>query len=138
MAVAVGPLPFVILDEGNRIVEVGPAARAGFESLLGANVLDAFPGSQPVFGPYYEKARRTGQPVEFGQFYEGRALRVRAVPGPRGLTVTWATIGILDVLTLDGLRASLESILDALSDVDHELSREELRRSLTVLKGGRR
>lgn len=136
MAVAVEALPFVVLDDANRIVEVGSAARDGFEALLGENVLDAFPGSEPIFGPYYEQARETGEPVVFAEYFDGYVLRLSAVPGPNGLTVTWETLERLDVLTLDGLRASLASVVERLEAEEGRLARERRGVSLRVIDGG--
>ena len=135
MAVAVGAEPHVVLDEEYRIVEVGPAARAGFTPLLGENILDSFPDSRPLFLPYYEEARRTRQVIEFAQYYDGYVLRVKVVPDKGRLTVSWETLGILDVLTLDGLRASLDSVLQALAATEENVDREHVRQSLRVVAG---
>lgn len=135
MAVAVDGIPYLVLDEEYRIVEVGPAAQAGFAPLAGQNVLDCFPGSRPLFLPYYEEARRRRKVVEFAQFYDGYIMRVRAAPeGPR-LTVSWETLGMLDVLTLDGLRMSLQAALQAVTDSEETLRRESVRSSLQVVGG---
>lgn len=128
-------MPHVILDEEYRIVEVGPAAQAGFGPLLGQNVLECFPGSRPLFLPYYEEARRTREVVEFAQFYDGYIMRLRAVPEGSRLTVSWETLGMLDVLTLDGLRMSLQAALQAVTDSEEALRRESVRRSLRVVEG---
>ena len=45
---------------------------------------DYFPASEPLFNPYYDAARRSGESVEFVQFYDGNVARVRAVPVDEG------------------------------------------------------
>jgi hypothetical protein len=136
VAVAVEALPFVVLDDANRVVEVGSAAGADFERLLGESVLDAFPGSEPIFGPYYEQARDSGEPIAFAEYYDGYVLRLTAAPGPNGLTVTWETLGRLDVLTLDGLRASLAAVVERLEVEEVRLSRDRRGAALQVIEGG--
>jgi hypothetical protein len=88
-----------------------------------------------LFLPYYEEARRTRNVVEFAQFYDGYIMRLRAVPEGSRLTVSWETLGMLDVLTLDGLRMSLKSALQALTDSEEALRRESVRGSLQVVGG---
>jgi hypothetical protein len=133
VAVAVEQAPHVVLDEDYRIVEVGPAARAGFGHLVGQNVLDCFPDSRPLFLPYYEEARRTGAMLEFDQYYDGYVVHLTVVPVGRRLTVFWDTVGLLDVLTLDGLRSSLQSMLETLRASEDATRRESVRRSLRVV-----
>lgn len=133
VAVTVDETPFVVLAEDYRIVEVGPAAQAGFGPLLGQNVLDSFPGSRPLFLPYYEQARRTGETVEFTQFYDGYVSRITAVPNGSKLAVFWELLGMLDVLTLDGLRDSLEAIIRTLAGAENTLLKDRVRNSLRVV-----
>lgn len=128
MAVAASHDPFLVLDERDVIVEVGPPARAQFEPLLGRCVWESFPGSQELFRPHYERARQTGQPVEFIQFFAGHVVRVRAVPAGRRLELSWESLAVLDVLTLEGLRASLDA---ALATLERRCRRDSLR----VLEG---
>jgi hypothetical protein len=130
VAVAASHSPFLVLDERDVIVEVGPAARAQFEPLLGRCVWESFPGSRELFRPHYERARRTGQPVEFVQFFAGHVARVRAVPVGGRLELSWQTLAVLDLLTLEGLRASLDAALDA-------LERRRRRDSLRIVEGFR-
>ncbi|HWQ24198.1 MAG TPA: hypothetical protein VNK94_08850 [Gaiellaceae bacterium] len=131
MAVAASHTPFLVLDERDVIVEVGPPAQAQFEHLLGCCVWESFPGSRELFRPHYERARRTGQPVEFVQFFAGHVARVRAVPAAGGrLELSWESIAVLDVLTLEGLRSSLDAALAI-------LERRCRRNSLRVLEGSR-
>ena len=136
MAVTVEGLPSMVLDDEYHIVEVSESALASFAPLLGRNVLDAFPGSRALFLPYYERARRTGESVEFAQYYGGYVARVLATPAGTRLIVTWKVVAILDLLTLEGLRSSLEAAIEELEDAEHALHRQHVRQSLRVMEGG--
>jgi len=137
VAVAVkATIPYIVLDDQLRIVEVGPAAQAGFGPLCGRRLLDCFAGSRPLFLPYLEEAQRTGRVVEFAQYFDGYVADLKVVPNGRTLTVSWEALQILDFLTLDGLRASLRSVLDTLRAREDALRREVARRSLRVIEGG--
>jgi hypothetical protein len=135
VAVAVAGTPYVVLDEDNRVVDVSPAARARFGPLLGKNVLDCFPDSRPLFHPQYERARRTGEVVEFAQYYDGYVVNLKVVPDGHRLTVYWETLCTLDVLTLDGLRASLQNAVQALAVTEETRRHDTVRRSLRVVGG---
>jgi len=136
VAVAVEHDPHLVLDEEYRIVEVGPAAQAEYGSLRGQRLWEVFPGSRPLFEPYYEKARTTGQPVEFVQFYNGRVSRLRAVAHGPMLHVNWEKIYRLHTLTLEGLRTSLDQTIAAIEEWATMSERTTVRESLTVLEGG--
>jgi hypothetical protein len=128
--------PLVVLDEGDRIVGVGPGAESRFGPLVGEVVWDCHPGSEPLFKPYYETARETGETVEFVQFYDGYVTQVRAVPREDGrLELYWERLARLDTLTIDGLLESLEQALDAL-DAHTAPGRNGARRALTLIQGG--
>lgn len=103
---------------------------------MGQNVLDCFPDSRPLFLPYYEEARRTGVVLEFDQYYDGYVVHLTVIPAGARLTVFWDTLCMLDVLTLDGLRASLQSVLEALGASEDAVRRDTVRRSLSVVGGG--
>lgn len=137
MAVTVTQAPFVVLDEGDRIVGVGPAAESQFGPLVGSVMWDCFPGSEPLFKPYYDAARRSGEPVEFVQFYNGNVARIRAVPrqGDR-LNLSWELLTRLDTLTLGGLVQTLEESLEHLDEEHAHLDRDDLRKTLRVIDGG--
>jgi hypothetical protein len=138
VAVAVEAVPYVVLDERYRIVEVGQAAEAGFGPLCGRNLLDCVPGSRPLFLPYLKEAQRTRRIVRFAQFFNGYVAEVKIVPDEAAtLTVSWERLCMLDVLTLDGLRDSLHDVLDTLQAREDSLHREVVRRSLRVVKGDR-
>ena len=138
MAVTVEPhAPFVVLDTGDTIVEVGPGAESQFRPLLGSVLWDCFPGSRPVFKPYYDEARRTRKPVEFVQFHNGNVARVRANPrADDRLELYWEVVSRLDTLTLDGLAQTLDEALELLDRWTESGDRDELRKSLRVIEGG--
>ena len=137
MAVTVTQAPFVVLDEGDRIVGVGPGAESHFGPLLGSLMWDCFPGSEPLFKPYYDAARRSGTGVEFVQFYDGNVARIRAVPGPDDtLELYWELLARLDTLTLDGLAQTLEESMQLLDEEHVGVHRSALRASLRVIEGG--
>lgn len=133
MAVTETGSPFVVLADDYRIVEVGPAAEAGLGPFAGRLLWECFPGSEPLFKPYYDEARESGEPVEFVQFYEGAVARIRAVPTGDRLELYWELLLRLDTLTLDGLRSSLAEAVDLLDDREANMLRRE---RLRVIEGG--
>jgi hypothetical protein len=129
--------PLVVLDEGDRIVEVGPGAQSQFGPQVGSVVWDCYPGSEPLFKPYYDNARRTGDEIEFVQFYDGNVARVRAVPrADSHLELYWEHLAQLDTLTIGTLVDSLEQSLEVLEGASTENDRTELRKALRVIEGG--
>jgi hypothetical protein len=137
VAVTVQLTPFVVLDEGDRIVGVGPGAESKFGPLVGSLMWDCFPGSEPLFKPYYNAARRSGEAVEFVQFYDGNVARVRAVPHRDGrLDLYWERLARLDTLTIDGLARTLDESLELLDDEHVGAHRNALRQHLRVIEGG--
>jgi hypothetical protein len=125
--------PFIVLDEGDRIVGVGPHAASQFGPLLGASVWDCFPGSESLFKPYYDGARRSGEPVEFVQFYDGNVARIRAVPvGAGRLELEWESLARLDTLTLETLVETLDAALEHLGEAAEGVGRPTFR----VVEGG--
>jgi hypothetical protein len=108
--------PFVVLDEGDHIVEVGEHAESQLGPLVGACLWESFPGSEPLFRPYYDAVRRSREPVEFVQFYDGNVSRVRAVPLEGGrIGLEWTQLARLDTLTLGSLAETLDRLLEALA-----------------------
>jgi hypothetical protein len=108
-----------------------------FGPLVGLPLWDCFPGSRPLCKPYYDEARRTCDPVEFVQFYDGYVTRIRAVPRPEGrLELYWENLSRLDTLTLESLAESLETSLETLDEHRAEADRSELRKALRVIEGG--
>lgn len=135
MAVAVQQAPYIVFDEEDRIVEVSELAVPVFGSFLGKNLWDCFPDSRRLYQPHYTEARRTGAPVEFAQYYNGRVMLVKAVPSGTRVTLWYDVIAILDVLTIEGLRESLDSALAKLSAAEETIRREQVRTSLRLVGG---
>jgi hypothetical protein len=135
VAVTVEQVPFVVLDESYRIVEVGPAAEAGFGPLHGRCVWDCFPGSESMYRPHYERARRRGEPIELVQYYGGYLTKVEIRPEKRAITVSWEILSMLDTSDLERLRASLTDAIAALDQHAKELDRGRVRGSLRVVEG---
>jgi hypothetical protein len=137
VAVAVEAAPYVVLDDEYRVVETGWPADAGVGPPCGENLLDYFPGSRPLFLPYLEEAQRTRRIVKFAQYFDGYVAEVRIVPDASRLTLVWNRLCTLDVMTMDGLHASLRRALDMLRAREDALRREVVRSSLRVVEGGR-
>lgn len=135
VAVAVDAVPYLMLDEDYRIVEVHSAAPTRFGSLLGRDLWECFPDSEPLFRPYYEEAWRTGEPVEFVQFYDGRVGRIRATPEGSRLALSWEHVVQLETLTLEGLRSSLTETIAALEGAAPGVAREGSRGRLRLVVG---
>jgi hypothetical protein len=129
--------PSVVLDEGDRIVGVGSSAESQFGPLLGARMWDCFPGSEPLFKPYYDEARRSHEEVEFVQFYDGNVARIRAVPVDGGLLeLHWELLARLDTRTLGSLAETLEESLELLGEESSGAGRASVRQALRVIEGG--
>jgi hypothetical protein len=130
--------PAVTLDEEDRIVGVGPAAEGQFGPLVGSVMWECYPGSEPLFKPYYDTARRTGEPVRFVQFYDGNVSRITAVPaeGSR-LELSWELLMRLDTTTLESFVTTLRQALELLELESVGVHRDEVRKALRVIEGGR-
>ena len=129
--------PFVVLDTADTIVGVGPDAESQFGPLVGYLLWDCFPGSEPLFKPYYDEARRTGEPVTFVQFYDGNVARISAIPrADHSLELYWELISRLDTLTLPALVRTLGEALERLDEQSAGKNRDELRKALRVIEGG--
>jgi hypothetical protein len=137
VAVTVEQSSFVTLDTGDRIVGVGPHAESQFGPLLGSVMWDCFPGAESLFKPYYDKARTSGEPVEFVQFYDGYVARIRATPREPGeLELSWEQLARIDTTTLDSLADSLAASLELLDEELRDAHRDELRKALRLIEGG--
>jgi hypothetical protein len=136
VAVAVETLPHMVLDEDYLIVQLGPEVEAALGPLQGRDLWEAFPDAKPLFHPYYERARDSGQAVEFVQFYNGQLARIRAVPEGATLQLFWETLDRLDTLTLEGLRESLAHAAAVLEDQDAHADQDGARGRLRLIEGG--
>ena len=124
---------YIVLDEDYTILEVAPSVESFFGDFLGQNVWDLFPGSHAIFASYLDEAHRTGDPVEFIQFYSGTVVRILAAPQDQRLHVSWEVLGAVDVSTLDSMRTSLGDIVSLLSEEDASSDRD-LRPRLRVVE----
>jgi hypothetical protein len=101
---------FYVLDAADRITHVSGTLRATIGSFLGHSFWEASPQAEPLFGPHFEEARRTGREVEFTEFYAGYVSRRRVVPSGNALTVFVTPIREVDVTTLATLAESLQAV----------------------------
>ena len=137
---AVGPSPdrpYVVLDAKDCVLDVSPNAPAPFSSLLGQPVHEGFPReTEALYRPHRERARRTGEIVEYAQYSDGHVSLVRLVPTPRVLIASWEIVALIDVMTIEALRSSLDAALRALTEREEAVQRERTRTSLRVIAGG--
>jgi len=101
---------FYVLDADDRITQVSGALRDTIGPFLGHSFWEASPQAEPLFGPHFEDARRTGREVEFTEFYAGYVGRRRVVPSGKALTVFVTPIRQVDVTTLATLAESLREV----------------------------
>jgi hypothetical protein len=134
VAVTVGEHSVVVLDEDDRVVEAAPSA--GESRPEHTCLFEQLPTARACFAPYLERARRTGAALDFVEFVDGRVLQVAVEPDGARLVVSCRTLDILDVLTLDGLRDSLQRVVKTLDEAEARLRRTDVRGSLRVLEGG--
>jgi len=107
-----------------------------FGAFLGQNVWELFPGSRAIFSSYLEDAHRTGEPVEFVQFYRGTVVRIEAASQDGRLHVSWKVLGAVDVSTLESMRTSLGDIVSLLTEQEDVSQSEHSRPPLHVVEGG--
>jgi hypothetical protein len=101
---------FYVLDAGDRITHVFGALQDRLGLFLGHSFWEASPQARPLFGPYFEAARETGEEVEFTAIYAGSVARRRVVPAGRTLTVYETSLQDVNVRSLGTLRESLEAV----------------------------
>jgi hypothetical protein len=94
---------WLILDPSYRIV-AAKTTRGDVETRIGEVLLDAFPGTDSLYGCEYAKAW-TGQ-VETDSFHRGALVHVTAQPFA-GLLVYWEILDELETVTLAALSQSL-------------------------------
>lgn len=128
----------MVLDADYRIVEIGPAFEAGYGHLRDQSLWEVEPEARAIFGPHYEKAWRTGEPVEIVEFFMGRVVRVVAVARAGRLQLTWEVLHRLDILTLEGLQASLQEAIASVEASEGCLTRTRSGRHLHALEGADR
>jgi hypothetical protein len=136
VAVAVAQHSVVVLDEADRVVEAVSSEQAGICVLGTSSPLEELPSARTLFAPHFERARRTRQLVEFREFVDGRLVEVSVMPDGARLVVSWRTLDILDVLTIEGLRESLRRIVVTLEEAECAARRAQTRAELRLIDGG--
>jgi hypothetical protein len=106
---------YLVLDDHDRIVSVSPRLHDDLWRWLGHVLWDYLPAAKEVYGPCFDEARASGQPVESVVFYSGRVKRLTAIPGADGLAVHVERLAELDVTSLGTLMRSLEHVAAALA-----------------------
>ena len=96
-----------MLDGDDRITHVSPHLHHELGSWLGHVLWDHLPGAREIYGPCFDEARSSGQPVESVVFYSGRVKRLTVIPAADGLAVHVERLAELDVTSLGTLTRSL-------------------------------
>jgi hypothetical protein len=122
---------YFVLTPDDVIRHVSEPLQGKMGTYVGHSLWVRMPRSELVFRPYFQEARRTGEEVEFVEFYAGGILHMRVVPSGESLTVYPTRLSELDVRTLGTLRASLERIA---SELDARASARRGRRAAGSLR----
>jgi len=101
---------YYVIDGEDRIVRVWGGLQQTLGRYCSHSLWECTPHAEPLFGPHFDEARKTGCEVEFTAFYAGRLARRRVVPAGQTLTVHVAPLEELDVRTLGTLAESLRRI----------------------------
>jgi hypothetical protein len=109
------PEAYIVLDGDDRITHVSPHLHHDLGSWLGHVLWDHLPGAREIYGPCFDEARSSGQPVESVVFYSGRVKRLTVIPAADGLAVHVERLAELDVTSLGTLTRSLLQIEAALA-----------------------
>jgi hypothetical protein len=110
------PDTYVVLDDDDRLVHVSAPLHDAFGNWLGHVLWDHLPAAREVYGPYFDDARASGEPVVAVVFYAGRVKRLTVIPADDGLAVHIERLETLDLTSLGTLMRSLERIERALAD----------------------
>ena len=106
---------YLVLDDDDRIISVSPRLHDDLGRWLGHVLWDHLPAAKEIYGPCFDEARASGQPVESVVFYSGRVKRLTAIPAADGLAVHVERLAELDVTSLGTLMRSLEQVEAALA-----------------------
>lgn len=109
MTVSTGRSSYV-LDARDRITGVTGSLEPTLRHALGHSIWETSPDAEVLFKSHFDRARRTGQEVEFTEFFRGYLAHRRVVPAGETLTVYVTPVRELDVTTLGTLAKSLEQI----------------------------
>jgi len=124
---------YLVLDDRDRIVSVSPRLHHDLVHWLGHVLWDHLPAAREIYGPCFDEARASGEPVESVVFYSGRVKRLTAIPGADGLAVHIERLAEVDVTSLSTLTQSLERVEAALSARVPEQRDPQERASLQAL-----
>ena len=124
---------YLVLDDRDRIVSVSPRLHHDLVHWLGHVLWDHLPAAKEIYGPCFDEARTSGQPVESVVFYSGRVKRLTAIPGADGLAVHVEHLAEVDVTSLATLTQSLEHVEAALAARVPEQRDSPARASLQAL-----
>ena len=111
---------YYVIDGEDRIMRVWGGLQQTLGRFRGHSLWECTPHAEPLFGPHFDEARKTGCEVEFTAFYAGRLARRRVVPAGQTLTVYVVPLQELDVRTLGTLEQSLREIEAELADRESE------------------
>jgi hypothetical protein len=124
---------YIVLDDADLVTYVSPRLHHELGRWVGHVLWEHLPRAREVYGPTFDEARSTGEPVESVVFYSGRVKRLTAIPGPDGLAVHVERLAELDVTSLATLTRSLARIEDALAGPASARSDSPARASLRAL-----
>jgi hypothetical protein len=124
---------YLLLDEDDRIVRVGPALFESMSPFVGHVLWERIPHARELYKPHFDEARRAKRVVEFTSFYAAELKRIRAIPFGTDLTVYVERVRRLDVTTLETLEESLRAMTCALERQSSEPHDPRERGSLKAL-----
>lgn len=116
---AVAALPHIArftLDRDWMVVAFSAAAAPWMTAALGRNVWEAFPNSEGIFRPLYERAWKTGYSRGY-VFFHGQLLDLEAYKTGLRLVVSFESAGQADWSTTQALAASLDRMTDLVRSV---------------------
>ena len=109
----------IVLGEGDRIVRVGPEVQGLMGPFIGHVLWERLPDAERLLRPHFDRARRSGQAVEFTVYYAGRVRSYRAVPCGDKLAIDVEHLAEIDVTSLETLARSLSRVEDELTARAH-------------------
>ena len=106
---------YVVLDDDDRVMSVSASLHESLGGWVGHVIWEHLPGARKIYGPTFDDARSSGQPVESVVFYSGKVKRLTAIPGPDGLAVHVERLAELDLTSLATLTQTLAQVESALA-----------------------
>lgn len=101
--------PSFAVDAADRIVQTRNE-HDGMAAFLGHPLWEYLPHAEPVLKPWFDEARRSGEPVDAAIFYAGGLVDALIVPEGETLMVHVTRRVTLELSSLRTLAASLSSI----------------------------